>query len=83
MGQMYGVGIPATLNLALPSFMITALNGILAVYSASYVLVLGIYYKLQTFIYLSANGIVQGIQLSVIITAREREGVSKEFLLLH
>ena len=25
--QMYGVGIPATLNLALPSFMITALNG--------------------------------------------------------
>ena len=49
-GQMYGVGIPATLNLALPSFMITALNGILAVYSASYVLVLGIYYKLQTFI---------------------------------
>ena len=62
MGQMYGVGIPATLNLALPSFMITALNGILAVYSASYVLVLGIYYKLQTFIYLSANGIVQGIR---------------------
>lgn len=61
-GQMYGVGIPATLNLALPSFMITALNGILAVYSASYVLVLGIYYKLQTFIYLTANGIVQGIR---------------------
>ena len=60
--QMYGVGIPATLNLALPSFMITALNGILAVYSDMYVLVLGIYYKLQTFIYLSANGIVQGIR---------------------
>lgn len=60
--QMYGVGIPATLNLALPSFMITALNGILAVYSETYVLVLGIYYKLQTFIYLSANGIVQGIR---------------------
>jgi len=60
--KMYGVGIPATLNLALPSFMITALNGILAVYSETYVLVLGIYYKLQTFIYLSANGIVQGIR---------------------
>ena len=62
MGQMYGVGIPATLNLALPSFMITALNGILAVYSASYVLVLGIYYKLQTFLYLPASGIVQGLR---------------------
>lgn len=59
---MYRVGIPAALNMALPSFMITALNGILAVYSDLYVLVLGIYFKLQTFIYLTANGIVQGIR---------------------
>ena len=82
--QMYGVGIPATLNLALPSFMITALNGILAVYSASYVLVLGIYYKLQTFIYLSANGIVQGIRpiISYNYGAGER-GRVKRILLLH
>ena len=36
--------------------------GILAVYSQSYVVVLGIYYKLQTFIYLTANGIVQGMR---------------------
>ena len=81
MGQMYGVGIPATLNLALPSFMITALNGILAVYSASYVLVLGIYYKLQTFIYLSANGIVQGIRpiISYNYGAGERGRVKKNF----
>ena len=60
--KMYGIGIPATLNLALPSFMITVLNGILAAYSASYVLVLGAYYKLQTFIYLTGNGIVQGMR---------------------
>lgn len=60
--RMYKVGIPAALNMALPSFMITALNGILAVYSDMYVLVLGIYYKLQTFIYLTANGIVQGMR---------------------
>ncbi|MCQ4775783.1 MATE family efflux transporter, partial [Lacrimispora saccharolytica] len=46
-GRIYGVGIPA-LNMALPSLMITALNGILASFSAVYVLVLGIYYKLQT-----------------------------------
>ena len=61
-GRIYGVGIPAALNMALPSLMITALNGILASFSAVYVLVLGIYYKLQTFIYLTANGIVQGIR---------------------
>ena len=40
--------------------MISALNAILAAYSEVYILVLGIYYKLQTFIYLPANGIVQG-----------------------
>lgn len=61
-GRIYGVGIPAAVNMALPSLMITALNGILASFSAVYVLVLGIYYKLQTFIYLTANGIVQGIR---------------------
>ena len=61
-GRIYGVGIPAALNMALPSLMITALNGILVSFSSVYVLVLGIYYKLQTFIYLTANGIVQGIR---------------------
>ena len=60
--HIYGVGVPATLNMALPSFMITALNGILSTYGDVYVLVLGIYYKLQTFIYLTANGMVQGIR---------------------
>lgn len=60
--RLYGVGIPATLNMALPSVLISALNGILAGFSQSYVLVLGVYYKLQTFIYLTANGIIQGIR---------------------
>lgn len=60
--KMYAVGIPATLNLALSSILITALNAILAAFSTSYVLVLGAYYKLQTFLYLSANGIIQGIR---------------------
>lgn len=60
--QLYLVGVPATLNMALPSLLITCLNGILAVFSPMYVFVLGVYYKLQTFIYLTANGIVQGIR---------------------
>ena len=59
---MYSVGIPATLNLALPSLLISCLNIILAAYSQVYVLVLGVYYKLQTFLYLPANGIVQGMR---------------------
>lgn len=60
--RLYSIGIPATLNLALPSILISALNGILAAYSEVYILVLGIYYKLQTFLYLPANGIVQGMR---------------------
>lgn len=60
--KLYSIGIPAILNLALPSLLVSFLNGILALYSQSYVVILGIYYKLQTFLYLPANGIVQGMR---------------------
>ena len=60
--SLYAIGIPAILNLALPSLLVSFLNSILAAYSQVYVVVLGIYYKLQTFLYLPANGIVQGMR---------------------
>lgn len=60
--KMYSIGIPASLNMALPSLLISALNVILAAYSQVYVFVLGVYYKLQTFLYLPANGVVQGMR---------------------
>lgn len=60
--RLYSIGIPATLNMALTSVLISALNAVLAAYSEVYILVLGIYYKLQTFLYLPANGIVQGMR---------------------
>lgn len=60
--KLYAVGIPATLNLALPSLLISSLNALLAAYSQTYVVILGIYYKLQTFLYLPANGIIQGMR---------------------
>lgn len=60
--RLYSIGIPAALNMALASLLISVLNGILAAFSEKYVLVLGVYYKLQTFIYLTANGIIQGIR---------------------
>lgn len=61
-GQLYAVGIPAALSMALPSLLISALNLILSDWGQSYVLILGAYYKLQTFLYLPANGIVQGLR---------------------
>ena len=60
--QLYAIGIPAILNMALPSALVSFLNSILAAYSQSYVVVLGIYYKLQTFLYLPGSGIVQGMR---------------------
>ncbi len=60
--KLYFIGVPATLNMALPSVLISSLNAILAAYSDVYILILGIYYKLQTFLYLPANGIIQGMR---------------------
>ena len=60
--KIYAVGIPATLNMALSSLLISSLTAILAVYGQMYVMILGVYYKLQTFLYLPANGIIQGMR---------------------
>ena len=60
--RLYGIGIPAILNMALPSLLVAALNAMLAVYSPMYVVILGIYYKLQTFLYMPSNGIIQGVR---------------------
>ena len=61
-GRIYGVGIPASLTMALPSLLISTLNRILSSYSQVYIVVLGIYYKLQTFVYMPASGLIQGIR---------------------
>ena len=77
--NMYSVGIAAALTLALPSLLISMLNRLLADFSEKYVLVLGVYYKLQTFIYLTANGIIQGIRplMGYNFGAKEYERVRK------
>lgn len=60
--RLYAIGIPAILSIALPSLLISVLNSLLAAFSQSYVVILGIYYKLQTFLYLPASGIIQGMR---------------------
>ena len=61
-GRLYAVGIPAALNLALPSLLVSCLNALLGGFGQAYVVVLGIYYKLQTFLYMPASGIIQGMR---------------------
>lgn len=60
--QIYTVAIPSTLIMALPSVLVAGLNGILIGFSTLAVSVFGIYYKLQTFVYMPATGLVQGIR---------------------
>ena len=61
-GRLYSVGVPAALNMALSSVLLSVINGILSVFGQGYVLVFGAYYKLQSFIYLPVSGIIQGIR---------------------
>ena len=81
--RLYSIGVPAILNMALTSVLTTALNAILAAFSQTYVLVLGIYYKLQTFLYMPANGIIQGMRplIGYNYGAREHKRVEQLYRL--
>lgn len=60
--RIYGIGVPATLLMAMPSVLTGVLNGILAELGSIYVAVFGLYYKLQTFVNMPTNGVVQGLR---------------------
>lgn len=60
--RLYSIGVPAGAMAALPSVMVGLLNGILAGFSQTAVAVLGAYIKLQSFVYMPANGVVQGLR---------------------
>ena len=60
--RLYSVGLPSSIMMALPSALVSVLNGILAGLSQSAIAFLGIYFKLQTFIYMPANGLIQGMR---------------------
>ena len=60
--QLYIVAIPSTIMMSLPSVLIGILNGILASISQVGVAVLGIYFKLQSFVYMPGNGVIQGMR---------------------
>lgn len=60
--SLYGIAIPSSIMIALPSALVGILNGILVGLSDFGVGVFGVYYKLQTFIYMPANGVIQGMR---------------------
>lgn len=59
--DIYAVGLPSIVMQAISSFLNMGLNGILAGFSDTAVAVLGAYYKLQSFVFMPAFGLNQGL----------------------
>lgn len=60
--RIYAIGIPSSVMMALPSVLVGLLNVILTPLSEAAVAMFGVYFKLQTFVYMPANGLVQGMR---------------------
>lgn len=61
-GKLYTVAIPSAIMMSLPSVLVAALNSVLAAFSATAIAVFGLYIKIQTFVYMPANGVIQGMR---------------------
>lgn len=59
---IYAVAVPSALMMAMPSVLVGIMNAILDTVSDSAVNFFGIYYKLQTLVYVPASGLVQGMR---------------------
>ncbi len=59
--EIYKVGIPSIIMQSISSLMITLMNMILAVFSELAVTVLGVYYKLQSFVFMPVFGLTHGL----------------------
>ena len=60
--RIYAVAIPSTVMMSIASVLVMGLNAILGRFSELAVNAFGSYYKLQTFVYMPANGLVQGMR---------------------
>ena len=59
--DIYAVGVPSIIMQSIGSVMTTILNGILIVFSEAAVAVLGVYFKLQSFIFMPVFGMTHGV----------------------
>lgn len=77
--NIYSIAIPSGVMTALPSILVTLLNGLLTTVNQSAIAFLGIYFKLQSFVYMPANGLIQGMRplISYNFGAKHFERVKK------
>lgn len=59
--DIYAVGFPSIIMQSIGSIMLLGLNAILAGISETYVAVLGVYYKLQSFVFMPVFGLTHGV----------------------
>lgn len=60
--KIYSIAVPSGIMMSLPSILVSALNGILGAFSQTAVAVFGLYYKIQTFVYMPSTGVIQGMR---------------------
>lgn len=61
MKNIYSVGFPSIIMQSISSVLVIGLNSILITFSEAAVSVLGVYYKLQSFVFMPVFGLTQGI----------------------
>lgn len=59
--EIYQVGLPAIIMQSIGTVMVSAINGILIAFSATAVSVFGIFFKLQSFVFMPVFGLNSGI----------------------
>lgn len=59
--RIYKIGFPTILVQAIGSVMMASMNMVLGMYSTMYVALFGVYYKLQSFLFMPMNGLGQAI----------------------
>lgn len=60
-GQIYGIGVPSIVMQAIGSVMTYGMNQILLAFSATAATVFGVYFKLQSFIFMPVLGLNNGV----------------------
>lgn len=60
--RIYTVGVPSGLMTAMPSLLVSILNALLVGLHPLAMAAFGLYFKLQPFVYMPANGLIQGMR---------------------
>lgn len=60
-GQIYGIGVPSIVMQAIGSIMTYAMNGILISFTPTATAVFGVYFKLQSFVFMPVFGLNSGV----------------------